>query len=44
MNGPNRSDDQLEIVLEDGILKRDQTLDEIRKSAASYDNFPKKPT
>jgi nicotinamide phosphoribosyltransferase len=43
-NGPNRNDDQLEVVLEDGILKRDQTLDEIRRIAASYDNFSRKPT
>jgi nicotinamide phosphoribosyltransferase len=37
-------EDQLEVVLEDGVLKRDQTLEEIRKIAASYDNFSKKPT
>ncbi len=36
--------DQLEVVLEDGVLKRDQTLEEIRGIAASYDNFSKKPT
>jgi nicotinamide phosphoribosyltransferase len=40
----DRADDQLEVVLEDGVLRRDQTLDEIRKIAASYDNFSKKPT
>jgi hypothetical protein len=36
--------DQLETVLEDGVLRREQTLDEIRAIAASYDNFSKKPT
>ncbi|MBV8515147.1 MAG: nicotinate phosphoribosyltransferase, partial [Acidobacteria bacterium] len=40
----DRADDQLEVVLEDGVLRRDQTLDEIRKITASYDNFSKKPT
>ena len=38
-----RNDDQLELVLEDGVLKRDQKLDDIRKIAASYDNFSRKP-
>jgi nicotinamide phosphoribosyltransferase len=36
-------EDQLEVVLEDGVLKRDQTLEEIRRIATSYDNFSKKP-
>jgi len=40
----DRADDQLEIVLEDGVLRRDQTLDEIRGIATSYDNFSKKPS
>jgi nicotinamide phosphoribosyltransferase len=35
-------EDQLEIVLEDGILRREQTLEEIREIAASYDNFSSK--
>ena len=34
--------DQLETVLEDGILGRDQTLEEIRGIAASYDAYEKK--
>jgi nicotinamide phosphoribosyltransferase len=34
--------DQLETVLEDGVLRREQTLDEIRGIAASYDTFEKK--
>ena len=36
--------DQLETVLEDGVMRREQTLDEIRAIASSYDNFSKKPT
>ena len=40
---PDRRDDQLEVVLEDGVLRRDQTLKEIRGIAASFDNFSKKP-
>jgi nicotinamide phosphoribosyltransferase len=36
--------DQLETVLEDGVLRREQTVDEIRAIAASFDNFSKKPT
>ena len=40
---PAATDDQLEVVLEDGVLKRDQKLEDIRKIAASYDNFSKKP-
>ena len=40
----HHEDDQLEVVLEDGALRRDQTLEEIRGIAASYDNFSKKPT
>jgi len=34
--------DQLELVLEDGVLRREQTLDEIRAIAASYDAYEKK--
>jgi nicotinamide phosphoribosyltransferase len=37
-----RSSDQLEVVLENGVLKRDQTLDEIRAIAASYDAYENK--
>jgi nicotinamide phosphoribosyltransferase len=36
--------DQLETVLENGILRREQTLEEIRAIATSYDNFEKKPS
>jgi nicotinamide phosphoribosyltransferase len=36
--------DQLEIVLEDGVVRRDQTLEEIRAIAATYDNFAAKVT
>jgi nicotinamide phosphoribosyltransferase len=39
----DRRDDQLEVVLEDGVLRRDQTLEEIRGIAKSFDNFSKKP-
>ena len=39
---PAHSDDQLEIVMENGVLRRDQTLDEIRAIAASYDTYEKK--
>jgi nicotinamide phosphoribosyltransferase len=35
--------DQLETVLENGYLRRDQRLDEIRTIAASYDSYEKKP-
>ena len=34
--------DQLELVLEDGVLRRDQTLDEIRGIASSFDTYEKK--
>ena len=37
-------EDQLEIVLEDGVLRRNQTLEEIRKIAASFDAYEKKPS
>jgi nicotinamide phosphoribosyltransferase len=36
--------DQLETVLEDGVLRREQTLEEIRRIATSYDAFDKKPS
>lgn len=36
-------EDQLETVLENGILRREQTLEEIRALATSYDNYEKKP-
>jgi nicotinamide phosphoribosyltransferase len=35
--------DQLETVLEDGVMRREQTLEEIREIARGYDNFSKKP-
>ena len=38
------SDDQLEVVLENGELRREQKLDEIRTIAASYDSFETKPS
>ena len=31
--------DQLELVLEDGVLHRDQTLEEIRAIASSFDTY-----
>jgi hypothetical protein len=34
--------DQLELVLEDGVVRRDQTLDEIRGIASSFDSYEKK--
>ena len=34
--------DQLEIVLENGILRREQTLEQIRAIAASYDDYKSK--
>ena len=37
-----RVDDQLETVLENGALRRDQTLEEIRVTAASFDTYEKK--
>src|SRR5262249_14058333 len=40
--GTNRSGDQLETVLEDGKLLREQNLEEIRAIAASYDVYDKK--
>jgi len=40
--GTDRSGDQLETVLEDGKLLRDQNLLEIRAIAASYDTYDKK--
>jgi nicotinamide phosphoribosyltransferase len=39
---PPSGADQLETVLENGVLRRDQTLDEIRTIAASYDAYQKK--
>ena len=39
---PPHGDDQLETVLENGVLRRDQTLDEIRSIARSYDVYQKK--
>jgi nicotinamide phosphoribosyltransferase len=40
----NLADDQLEVVLENGKLCREQTLDEIRTIAASYDSYSTKDT
>jgi nicotinamide phosphoribosyltransferase len=41
--GPaNEGTDQLELVLEDGVLRRDQTLDEIRGIATGFDAYAKK--
>ncbi len=40
--GPAHEGDQLETVLENGVLRRDQTLEEIRTIAASYDSYEKK--
>jgi nicotinamide phosphoribosyltransferase len=37
--GSTVSADQLDTVLEDGVLRRQQTLDEIRTNAASYDTY-----
>jgi nicotinamide phosphoribosyltransferase len=34
--------DQLELVLEDGVLRRDQTLEEIRTIASGFDTYEKK--
>ena len=39
---PARVNDQLETVLENGVLHRDQTLEEIRATAASFDTYEKK--
>jgi nicotinamide phosphoribosyltransferase len=38
---PIPAQDQLETVLENGVLKREQNLDEIRTIAASYDEYEK---
>ena len=35
--------DQLETVLENGILQREQTLGEIREIAAGFDDYAKNP-
>ena len=40
--GTDRGGDQLETVLEDGKLLRDQNLEDIRAIAASYDAYEKK--
>jgi nicotinamide phosphoribosyltransferase len=40
--GTDRGGDQLETVLEDGKLLRDQNLEEIRAIASSYDIYDKK--
>jgi nicotinamide phosphoribosyltransferase len=39
--GGSLEGDQLETVLENGILRREQTLDEIRAIATSYDAYEK---
>ena len=38
---PARAEDQLETVLENGVLRREQTLEEIRAIATAYDTFAK---
>ena len=38
----NHVEDQLETVLENGVLRREQTLEEIRGIAASYDTYGQK--
>jgi hypothetical protein len=35
-------DDQLDSVLENGVLHREQTLEEIRAIAATYDTYENK--
>jgi hypothetical protein len=35
--------DQLETVLENGVLHREQTLEEIREIAAGFDDYGKNP-
>jgi nicotinamide phosphoribosyltransferase len=42
--GGSLEGDQLETVLEDGVLRREQTLDEIRAIAASYDIYERNLT
>jgi nicotinamide phosphoribosyltransferase len=39
---PTDAEDQLETVLENGVLRRDQTLQEIREIAASFDIYKEK--
>jgi nicotinamide phosphoribosyltransferase len=41
-NASSREGDQLETVLENGELRREQSLDEIRAIAASYDTYETK--
>jgi len=41
-DGSIEGTDQLETVLENGALRREQTLDEIREIAASYDTYQNK--
>ena len=41
-NTSSRGGDQLETVLENGELRREQSLDEIRAIAASYDTYETK--
>jgi nicotinamide phosphoribosyltransferase len=38
---PQEGIDQLELVLEDGVLHRDQSLDEIRDIVTSFDAYEK---
>jgi nicotinamide phosphoribosyltransferase len=40
--GGSLEGDQLETVMEDGVLRREQTLEEIRAIASSYDTYEKK--
>ena len=43
-NGPLLSGDQLEVVMENGVLHREQSLDEIRAIAAGYDEYKSENT
>lgn len=38
-HGTTPSGDQLETVLENGVLRREQSLEQIREIAASYDEY-----
>jgi nicotinamide phosphoribosyltransferase len=43
-DGPVPAGDQLETVLENGVLRREQTLEEIRAIAASFDEYEARPS
>ena len=40
---PSNTGDQLEVVMENGVLRREQTLDEIRGIASSFDTYQTDP-